>query len=203
MTSQEQNSYSYRHRYKGEIKLSLFDKYYLHVKEKKLKKTREFKMELATLDPEATHIKGGALHWLAAALIAAAAAGYLIYDTASSAGSDGADPLTMLLFISTATLLAAVFTVLYLSSLQHKWVLETRTSRYPLIEVPYRSKDKENAKAFVEQLQVAILRNVQDKEYTKEALLAGEMRMLRRLAKKKILSDDSYNKAKQLMLASH
>ncbi len=203
MTSEDQNHYTYHHRYKGDINLSLFDKYYLHVKEKKLKKTREFKMELATLDPEAIHVKGGAHHWLGAALIAGIADAYLIYDAMISAGNEGFDPFTVLLLISTATLFTTLFAVLYLSSLQRKWVLETRASRYPLIEIPYQRQDKESANAFVEQLKLAILRNVQDKEYTKDALFAGEMRMLRRLAKKKILSDESYNKAKQQMLASH
>jgi hypothetical protein len=203
MTSQNQNNYRFSHRYKGELNLSLFDKYYLQVEEKKLKKTREFKMEVATLDPEPIHIKGGTTHWLVAALILGLVDAYLIYDAMTSTANNGAGPFDMLLLISTATLLTALFTGLYLFSMQHKWVLETRASRYPLIEIPYLRKDKVAAKEFVEQLRVAILRNLQDKEYTTDALFAGEMRMLRRLAKKHILSDKSYSKAKQQMLASH
>jgi hypothetical protein len=201
MTGQVQSNYSYSHRYKGEVTLSLFDKYYLHVREKKLKRVREFKMELATLDPEPHHISSGANHWLLAALIALAADGYLIYDAVTAESGGLLDPMTLLAVIASASVLAALFSALYLFSLQRKWVLETRASRFPLIEVPYHGKDKAAAKAFVEELRIAILRNVQDKEYNDDMLSAGELRMLRRLVKKQILSDKAYNKAKDKILA--
>lgn len=194
--------YSYSHRYKGNINLSLFDKYYLHVKEKKLNKAREFKLEVATLNPEPVHVKTGTRHWLIMALIAALTDTIFAFEMVTATEILGLDPITMLLALITATTLTALFGWMYLLSTQRKWVLETRSSHYPLIEIPYSQKDKESAKQFVGQLQAAIHRNVLDKEYTTETLFAGEMRMLRRLASKKVLSEKSYDKAKQQMLAS-
>lgn len=194
--------YSFSNRYKGEVSLSLFDKYYLKVKEKKRNRSREFKLELAILDPEAVHVKSGKSHWLVTALLVGAVDAFLLYDM-TSVGSLGLDPLIMLIAVAGATVLTALFVGLYVTSMQSKWVLNTRASHYPLIEVPYARGNKAAAKQFVEELQASIHRNVLDKDYSNDTLLAGEMRMLRRLVKKKVLSEKSYDKAKQQMLAAH
>jgi len=192
-----QSQYSFSHRLKGEVTLSLFDKYYLQVKEKKLKKSREFKIELAILNPEAIHVRDNALHWLAAAIIAGLADVYFLYYLITSGGEN---LLNTLAAIAATSMLIAVFSVLFLYTSQRKWVLETRASLYPLIEIPYHKKDSEAAKQFVQQLQGAIRQNVSKKGYDNDTLFAGEMRMLRRLAKHKILSIDTYDKAKKHML---
>ena len=53
---------------------------------------------------------------------------------------------------------------------------------------------------FVELLSSAIETNIAEKGYDNEQLFAGEMRMLRRLAKNSILSSSNYDRAKKQML---
>jgi hypothetical protein len=198
MENDVDHQYTFSHRLKGEVELSLFDKYFLKVRERKLKRERSFKLELAILNPEPRHIQDMAIHWLAAAIVAGLAGLAFLYYLFSGAGSD--DLWGTLAAVAVAALLSAVFTTLFLYTSERKWVFETRASLYPLVEIPYRKKEHAQAKQFIEQLQAAIERNVEAKGYSADALFAGEMRMLRRLAKHKVLSIDTYDKAKKHML---
>lgn len=192
------STYQFSNRFKAETRLELFDKYYLAVKERKLKKKRDFKLELAILHPEARHVKHAAIHWLGAASVAILAALYCINLLLNTPDSDNLWPL--LGATAGAVLLGGIFVSLFVMSIERKWVLETRIGHHPLIEIPYNSKNKKQAKQFVEMLQNSIEMNVAEKGYDNEHLFAGEMRMLRRLAKNRILSSSHYDRAKKQML---
>lgn len=190
-------SYTFSHRFQGVTRLELFDRYYLRVKEKKLRGGREFKLELAILNPQPIKVENNAIHWLAAAGLSGLAAVYLLYllfvSNPESTWFVVAGLLAMIF-------LSGLFAVLYAFTAEHKWVLETRASAYPLVEVPYHRKEKEAAQRFVQMLQVAIGKNIAGKGYDNEVLFAGEMRMLRRLAHNHVLSIDAYDRAKKHML---
>jgi len=199
MDKTKQSQYSFSDRFKGDVTLSLFDKYYLQVNEKKLKKSREYKLELAILDPEPIHVKHHAIHWLAAALITALAAFYYLYSQFTAGGGI---LINAVVSIAVAAVLIGIFITLFRLTSERKWILQTRSSRYPLIVIPYHKKESEAASQFVQLLQGAIRQNVAKKGYNNDTLFAGEMRMLRRLAKNKVLSDKSYDQAKKHMLES-
>ncbi len=191
-------SYQFINRLKAETRLELFDKYYLSVSEKKLNGTRDFKLELAILNPEVRHVKSFSFQWLAAAgtSVVAALISFIILSGDSSEGT----PWLLLGTAVAASLLGVLFTTLFIMSIKRKWVLETRAAHHPLVEVPYHKKDTKQAKQFVELLQGAIEINIAEKGYNNEHLFAGEMRMLRRLAKNRILSSSNYDRAKKQML---
>lgn len=201
MENQSQASYTFTHRLKGETKLELFDQYYLQINEKKLKRPREFKLELAILNPEPRHVQDNAFHWLAAACIVGLSGIYFLYLLFSAPDYDNL--WTLLAAIAAAALLTGIFISLFVFTSEHKWVLETRAALYPLVEIPYRRKDREQAQAFAQKLRDGIEKNIAAKGYNNEVLFAGEMRMLRRLAKHHILSLDTYNRAKKHMLENN
>ncbi len=198
MENQSKTAYSFTHRLKSETRLELFNKYYLQVSEKKLKRARDFKLELAILNQKPLHVQESALHWLAAASIVGLSNLYFFYLLFSAPDFDNL--WTILAAIATATLLSVIFGLLFVFASERKWVFETRAALYPLVEIPYRKKDREQAKRFVQTLQSAIAKNISEKGYNNEILFAGEMRMLRRLAKNQILSSDTYDRAKKHML---
>lgn len=198
MKNQNMTSYLYTNRLKAETRLELFDKYYLAVSEKRPMGTREFKLELAILNPEARHMKEFAYQWLAGAGIAALAALYFLNALFSSTNDDSLLP--MLGGSAVAILLTVLFIALFVLSIKRKWVLETRAAHHPLIEIPYHHNDRKRAVQFVELLSSAIETNIAAKGYDNEQLFAGEMRMLRRLAKNSILSSSNYDRAKKQML---
>ena len=191
-------SYRYHSRLKGEVEVQLFNDFYICVKEKPLKRTRQFKLEIATLNPQAKNIEDLAIQWLAAALIAALGAGFFLYTLFTGNGL-----LMPLLGALVAAALSAGFTALYFYASERKWVFETRNALYPLVVVPYSKGQKQQAKAFIKTLQQAIEKNVEKRHYSSEDLFAGELRMLRRLSNNKVLSDSLYEQAKAYMMKTH
>lgn len=191
-------SYRFYSRLKGEVQLQLFNDFYLSVKERPLKNTRHFKMEIATLNPQAVKKEELAVHWLAAALIAALGSGFFLYTLFS-----GTELLMPLIGSLIAAGVSAAFTALFFYSSERKWVMETRNALYPLVVIPYHKSQQQEVLAFIESLQQAIERNVVSKRYNSEDLFVGELRMLRRLTNKKILSDTIYDQAKAHMMKSH
>lgn len=201
MEVQTNASYQFSDRLKGESKLELFNDHYLKMQSERLKKQREFKMEVATLNPAAKKVEERAWHWLVAGVVALCAAGYFIYYLITAAQSD--EVWTVAGAIGLLLLLTAAFAFAYLLTSERKWVFETRAARYPLVTVPYDKASQKQAAAFVEQLQQAINTNTDKKGYSEDDLFAGEMRMLRRLAKAGIISDNVYDSAKKHMLTKN
>ncbi len=191
-------SYRFYSRLKGEVEVQLFNDFFIHVKEKPLKKTRQFKLEVATLNPQAEMKMDLSIQWLAAAVIAALGSGFFIFTLFSSN-----ELLTPLLGALIAAALSAGFTALFFYTSERKFIVETRNSLYPLVVLPFHKHQQKEAEAFIEKLQQAIEKNVVSKRYTSDDLFAGELRMLRRLAQKKILSDTLYDQAKAHMMKSH
>ena len=144
------------------------------------------------------HVREAAFHWLAAAVLSAVAAYYLINLLLATPNDESFWPI--LGGGAGAAILTVLFTILFVLSIKRKWVVETRAAQHPLIEIPYNSKDKKRAEEFVQLLQSAIEKNIADKGYDNEHLFAGEMRMLRRLVKNRILSSSNYDRAKKQML---
>ncbi len=191
-------SYRFHSRLKGEVEIEIFNDFYLCVKERPLKRTRQFKMELATLNPQAKKKEDLTVHWLAAALIAALGSLFFIYTLFT-----GSESLMPLLGVLITASISAAFTALYFYTSERKWVVETRNALYPLVVIPFNKHQQKEVQAFIEALQQAIERNVASKHYSSEDLFAGELRMLRRLANNKVLSNTLYDQAKAHMMKSH
>lgn len=190
--------YRFHSRLKGEVELQIFNDFYLCVKERPLQGARQFKMEIATLNPLAIKSEELAVHWLAAALIAGLGGCFFIYSLFS-----GSEPLMSLLGMVIAAGISATFTALYFYHSKRKWIVETRNALYPLVSVPYHKHQEKEVWAFIESLQQAIERNVTSKRYNSEELFVGELRMLRRLAKNRVLSETLYDQAKAYMMKNH
>lgn len=192
--------YSFSDRLKGDTRLELFNTHYLGARTRRMKKQREFKMEVATLNPEAKKIEDIAWHWLIAGILSLSAAIYFIYYLLTS--SDTGNTLTLIGASVSLILLSVGFAVAFWFGSERKWVFKTRAAQYPLVNIPYRKGNSKEAGEFVERLQQAIIATTNKKGYSKDDLFAGEMRMLRRLSQSGIISDDIYNSAKKHMLGT-
>lgn len=193
--------YRFSDRLKGESRLELFNTHYLSAYTRRMKKRREFKIEVATLDPEAQKIEDLAWHWLVAGTLSLAAAIYLVYYLLTSSGPN--NTLVLLGGVGILILLSAGFAVAFWLGSERKWVFRTRAAQYPLVTIPFHKSNRKEASDFVERLQQAILTTSDKKGYSKDDLFAGEMRMLRRLAKSGVISDTIYDSAKKHMLGKN
>lgn len=193
-------TYQFNDKYQGSYQLELFNEHYLSVNSKRLNKKRQFKMEVATLDPEAKKVEIIPWQWLIAGLASLAGAGYLLYFLLSSA--EGNTVWFALGGASMLLLLCAVLIITFWHKLERKWVFETRASHCPLVVIPFNKANTKEAQRFVEQLQAAVEHTNSQKGYSSEDLFAGEMRMLRRLSKSGVISDRIYDSAKKEMLGA-
>lgn len=191
-------SYRFSDRYIGDHRLELFNAHYLNVSVKRLKRKHQFKLEVATLNPEAKKVEKKPWHWLATALLCFVAAGYLLSYLLGTA--EGNAVWAALGGSVLLTLLGAAAIAAFRYGIERQWVLETRASQYPLVCIPYDAATAKEAADFVGRLTQAIVVNNDNKGYSEDDLFAGEMRMLRRLSRCGVISDDLYNSAKKQML---
>jgi len=190
--------YKFSDRLKGTSRLDLFNEHYLCVRTRRMKRQSEFKLEVATLDPEAKKVEDIAWHWLAACAITVGVAAYFVYMLTTSENS--ATNLPPLGTIATLLLLAGAFALAFILSSERKWVFQTRAASCPLVVIPFRKANREEAAEFASRLQQAIKATTDKKGYSDDDLFAGEMRMLRRLSKSGVISDSLYDSAKKHML---
>ncbi|MCW9024201.1 MAG: hypothetical protein OQK73_05920 [Gammaproteobacteria bacterium] len=151
-------------------------------------------IDLLALDPTGKRQIHFAWSWLIAAGIVGGLAfvlGVLQGWLEDTTLQQGLQALAALGAISTIALLFFFFTR---SSFER--VYTAYYSDIPLVRLLNNLPDKEQFKQFTEQLESLITQLHEHHNMSVETQLAGEMKMLRRLVKEKIVSTDVYEKAK-------
>lgn len=192
--------YQFSDRFKGEYSLEIFNHHYLCTTHKRLKKERQFKMEVAVLNPKAKKRQGFPWRWLATALLSLAASAYLINNLLGTV--EGSSYWAVLGGAGALALLGAGSLAAFWLGIDRKWVFQTRTADYPLVIIPFNKSSKKEAEQFAQRLSIAIESTNLHKGYSEEDLRAGELRMMRRLSKSGFISEDKYNSAKKRLLST-
>ncbi len=193
--------YRFSNRFQGEHRFELFNEHYLSVRSKLGLRPTEFKMEVATLQPEAKRVERPAWFWLASTILILGITAFIAITVITH--PEAVDLLIAGGAIAVLLLLSGYCAAVFLRKSERIWVFETRAAHYPLINIPYSRHCRREAAEFVVRLEQAIRETTEQKRYNKDDLFAGEMRMLRRLAKSGVLSDDMYDTAKKSMLGDH
>ncbi len=190
--------YRFSNRLKGKHRFELFNEHYLSVRSKNGIRSIEYRLEVAPLKPKAKRVDRLAWFWLITSLSMLGCAGFLGYTLAYE--YEVVDLRIGIAIIAVLFLLSAYCAVVFLRKSEHQWVFATREAGYPLVNIPYNRASRSEAAAFASRLEKAIRETTAHRCYNQKELFAGEMRMLRRLAKSGILSDGIYNSAKKQML---
>jgi hypothetical protein len=193
--------YRFSNRFQGKHRLELFNDHYLSVRSKTGLHDANYRLEVATLLPEGKRIERPAWFWLATTLLILAVSVFLGFTFIVN--PEAIDLRIAVGSIAVLLLLAGYSFAVFRRKSELLWVFETRSARYPLINIPYDRKCSDQATFFVVQLEKAIKQTTEQKQYNQDDLFAGEMRMLRRLAKSGVLSEDMYDTAKKNMLGDH
>jgi hypothetical protein len=193
--------YRFSNRFQGKHRFELFNDHYLSIRSKLGLRPVKYRLEVATLHPEAKRIERPAWFWLATTVLILAACAFLGFTIVTR--PEAVDLRVAGGAIAVLLLLAGYCAAVFMRKSERLWVFETRAAHYPLISIPYDRKCSHAATVFVVQLEKAIKATTEQKGYDKDDLFAGEMRMLRRLAKSGVLSDDMYDTAKKSMLGEH
>ncbi len=181
------------------ISVEVLNDRYGRITTTRLRKSRNYAIELATLDPEPRNTLKIAWKWLAAGLVSLLAlAGFIYYLMNSStelplAASLGGGVLLLAL--------TALFLRMFTALTARHIIFHARYSTTPLMEIPIPVSDRKNGKAFANVISQLAQKNLMRVgHYTENDLRAGELRMLRRLAEQGAIANSDYDKAKTLLL---
>lgn len=157
-------------------------------------RVKHYRLDLLALNPVGQRRIRLAKHWLMASVAAGVLA--LLMALIQSLLQDrswqqGMQAMALLLTVVTFVLLFFFF---YRSKFE--WVYMTRHSGIALVRFFNHRPDKSQFKQYIEQLELLIQQLQQTHKLPFEKQLAGEMKMLRRLAQEKILTTTQYEQAK-------
>ncbi len=193
-------NYSQIDRFKRERLFEAFDKHYLRIIKKSSKRQQEYTVDLIALSPEGKRVTFIAWKWLGLAvlfLLAFVSSGYYL------TGHFDLDHALYVLPVTIVSLLLSGASVyrLFCTS-ERKYVFYTSFGGHPLVEILINKPDKKGFDAFIEALRERICQIALSHKIPKDSLQAGEMKMLRRLTEKSILTSDEYEKAKVKIFAN-
>ncbi len=171
-----------------------FNQHYLHVSELRQGVNIDYIVDLAVLKPESHYVINIPWNWLViSALAIGVFAGLLTHVLFNP------DMRTILIFFP-LLLMLFVFVILalrqFVIAYERKCVFLSRYAAYPILEIPFESKNKERFYNFIEQLENQIQISINSRNIPEEVLQAGEMKTLRRLSTKGVLTKNQYNTAK-------
>ncbi|MGD8576954.1 MAG: hypothetical protein PVG50_02865 [Thiohalophilus sp.] len=174
--------------------VQLLDNRELRIIEKQKRRRKEYSIDLLALDNRHRRKFHIAWPWLVAAVAALALtaltwsliAGYVqIYTT---------------LYLVLTVLVGGMLTVgalymFWVSSSRREYFI-SRHARIPLLELDVGIPSSKEVKKFIDHIEKRIEGLFEHFELSRDQQLSGEMRMLRRLVDKKILTEADYNRAK-------
>ena len=172
-----------------------FNQHYLHVHEKKKKSHIDYIIDLAVLKPESHYEMNIPWNWLIASAFAIGAiAGlttHLLFNFHSIKTVAITGPLLFLLLVFVILSMREV-----IIAYSRKRVFLSRFASYPIVQIPFDSGQKRMFYEFVALLEKQIEASRTQRRIPEQVLQAGEMKTLRRLAGKGVLTKNQYNTAK-------
>ena len=187
-------NYSQVDRLKRERLFEAFNSHYLRISSKSSKLQQEYTVDLIALSPEGKRVTYIAWKWLGLAVLFLLAAGGSAYYLAGHFDMDHALALLPVTIVS--LLLSAASAYKLFCTSERKYVFYTNYAGHPVVEILIDKPDRKGFDAFIEALRERISQIAISHHISKDGLQAGEMKMLRRLSEKNILTSGEYEKAK-------
>lgn len=182
--------------FKHEFRFEVFKKHYLRISKKIGKNKQEYTVDLISLMPEGSKVRYNAWGWLVASVSFFSLVLVFINILMS-----GPNMQSILLYVPLSLLslfLAIGSGLIFYARSYTKQVYVTNFGQYPLVEILDNSPDKLECARFFRALEGRI-RQVRDEYRTisVDRLKAGELKMLRRLLGKGVLTEKVYENIKQ------
>lgn len=182
-----------------ERRFELFNERYIRVHHPRKRQDLDYTIDLLALAPGSERHLRLSWKWLAGAcgaLTVCAVSTYLLFRDPSASRALYLAPV---LFLTLAAALGMIYQ--FFATSQRCQIFASRYAGVPLLELLVNRPDPQRFKAFVQDLEIRIDLVGQRTRLSDNDLRAGEMRMLRRLASKGIITNHAYDHAKTLLLA--
>lgn len=192
------NTLSQRSLFSGERRFELKDGRYLFVDVKQLKRNKSYQLDLVALEPKSKYRFSINWPWLVAAALVMLVHYFLLQllpQLFNISLENYAFPLTLGL-----TSLAFIFLILFIATSNTERVFVASNTNFPLVRLLVRKPDRKSYHAFLAQLESSIKSVTENIHLDKQQLLAGELRMMRRLTKNDILTEKKYEQIKSRLM---
>lgn len=182
-----------------ERRFELFDGRYIRVYQARKRQDIDYTIDLLALAPGSERHLRVNWKWLGGAGIAFAICALTTFILFRDPTAHRMLYLVPVLLISLAAALGMAYQ--FFATSQRCQIFASRYAGVPLLELLINRPDRQRFKAFIQDLEIRIDVVGQRAQLPEDALKAGEMRMLRRLASKGIITGPTYDHAKALILA--
>lgn len=192
------DSLTQRGLFSGERRFELKDGRYLFVDVKGLQRNKSYQLDLVALEPKSKFHLTFKWPWL----VAAAGTMLLLYFILQSLPQLFQIQLDEYAFALTLGLgsLAFIFLILFVATSSVERVFVASHTNFPLVRLLIRKPDAKSYRSFLSALETSI-QAVSDKiQLDQQQLLAGELRMMRRLTKHNVLSEKQYEQIKSRLM---
>ena len=177
-----------------EQEIQLLDNRALRVREKQKNRTREYSIDLLALKTRSQRRICLSWPWLISSLISLSATLFLLWWLPRNLPGQANGYLLLTLVLGSLLITGQLY-LFWLHSCRKQYFL-SRHAGIPLIELQVNQPSNSEFTKFVKHLEQCIARLGQDIELSTQQQLSGEMRMLRRLSKNRVISRDKYQRAK-------
>ena len=179
--------------FSGERRFELKDGRYLFVDVKQLKRNKSYQLDLVALEPKSKY--RFSINWPVAVMLVHYVLLQLLPQLFQISLDDYAFPLTLGL-----ASLAFIFLIVFVATSSMERVFVASNTNFPLVRLLVRKPDSKAYRAFLAQLENSIKSVSENIQLDKQQLLAGELRMMRRLTKHDIVSEKQYEQIKTRLM---
>jgi hypothetical protein len=184
--------------FSGERRFELKDGRYLFVDVKQLKRNKSYQLDLVALEPKSKYRFSINWPWLAAA-VAVMLVHYVLLQLLPQLFQINLDDYAFPLTLGLASL-AFIFLIVFVATSSMERVFVASNTNFPLVRLLVRKPDSKAYRAFLAQLENSIKSVSENIQLDKQQLLAGELRMMRRLTKHDIVSEKQYEQIKTRLM---
>jgi len=192
------NTLTQRGLFSGERRFELKDGRYLFVDVKQLKRNKSYQLDLVALEPKSKYRFSINWPWLAAA-VAVMLVHYVLLQLLPQLFQINLDDYAFPLTLGLASL-AFIFIIVFVATSSMERVFVASNTNFPLVRLLVRKPDGKAYRAFLAQLENSIKSVSENIQLDKQQLLAGELRMMRRLTKHDIVSEKQYEQIKTRLM---
>lgn len=192
------NSLTQRGLFSGERRFELKDRRYLFIDEKGLKRNKSYQLDLVALEPKSKFHLSVKWSWLIAAA-GVMLLHYFLLQWLPQLIQIQLDDYAFALTLGVGSL-AFLFLILFVATSSLERVFVASNTNFPLVRLLIRKPDTKSYRAFLSQLENSIQAAADKVQLDHQQLVAGELRMMRRLTKHNVLSEKQYEQIKSRLM---
>ena len=194
----EQDTLTQQGLFSDERLFEIKDGRYLFVDITRLKRNKNYQLDLIALEPKSKLHISIAWRWLVAA-IAVVLTAYLVLELLPQLFDFSLENYALPITLGSASL-AFLFLILFVVTTCRERVFVASNTNFPLVRLLIGKPNRKDYQAFLNHLENRIQTLTEHLQLDEQQRIAGELRMMRRLTKHNVLSEKEYERYKSKLM---